>query len=94
MKLTSRTHINRRVKKLTQSCAEFISVKKFATCGGWRSCSSKIWLKSSILLCFYSGNEPNFNNCDLRGLSAPKVPLKKLRETLRQLLYSAVKCVM
>jgi hypothetical protein len=37
------------------------------------------------------GNEPNFNNVDLCGLSAPKVPLKKLRATPRHLLYSAVK---
>ena len=36
------------------------------------------------------GNELTFNNGDLRGLPAPQVPLKKLRETLRVLRYSAV----
>ena len=75
---------------MTRRFAEFFSAKEFATCGGWRSYSERILPKSSAL----SGldlEQPTFNNGDLRGLSAPKVHLKKLRETPRQLRYSAVK---
>jgi len=59
---------------------------EIATCGGWRSYSKRILLQSSILLGIDLEQRTNFNNEDLCGLSAPKVPLKnsaKLRFTSR-----------
>ncbi|AEE48663.1 hypothetical protein Halhy_0756 [Haliscomenobacter hydrossis DSM 1100] len=73
----------------TRGVPRRFSIKEVATCGGWSSGSRKILhkIKQMDLI----GKDPNFSKGELRGLSAPQVPLKKLRATPRVLIYSAVK---
>ena len=47
----TRTFINRRVRKLTRSFAEFFfSIQEFATFGGWRWYSRRIVFESNLIV--------------------------------------------
>ncbi len=72
----------------TRSFAEFFSFKEFATCGGWSLCSRKI-LHKIKQMDLIKGKDPNFSKGDLRGLSAPQVPLKN---SAKLCVYSVKLC--
>ena len=69
--------------------AEFhrvFSFKEFATCGDWSLCARKILHKiKPRMIGLDKSKDPSFSKGDLRGLFAPQVLLKKLRETPRVL---------